>query len=265
MNIIDFFNKHPYIARIIYSVIAICISIIIYKILSFVLLNGMDKENSKKNNKKVKTYIKLIKNTLKYILIIITAIVLLQINGVNVSSLVAGLGIVGIVLGLAIQDWLKDIIRGNSIISDGYFAVGDAILYNNIEGLVTEIGLKTTKIRDIKTSNIVSIANRKIEEVQIISDCLYVTIPFPYEVPLKDAEKITNEIIDHVKKESEIKEINNLGVTELDSSSILHLVEIKCDPLVKRRNRRILLKTILKVFENNNIQVPYNQIDVHQK
>ena len=97
-----------------------------------------------------------------YVIIVITVLLILQINGINVSSLLAGVGIMGAVIGLAIQDWLKDIIRGTSILSDNYFSVGDIIRYNGIEGKVVVIGLKTTKIQELKTGYIKSIANRKI-------------------------------------------------------------------------------------------------------
>ena len=55
----------------------------------------------------------------------------------------AGLGILGVIFGLAIQDWLKDIIRGSSILSDNYFAVGDVVKYKDIEGKVLVIEIKT--------------------------------------------------------------------------------------------------------------------------
>lgn len=60
----------------------------------------------------------------RYVVFLIAFITVLQINGVNVSALVTGLGIVGIVVGFALQDVLKDFVMGNNIMLDHFFVVG---------------------------------------------------------------------------------------------------------------------------------------------
>ena len=77
----------------------------------------------------------------------------MQIYGVNVNSLVAGLGLVSVVVGLAIQDPLKDIITGVNIITDDYFSLGDVIKVDDVEGKVVQLGVRTTKIKDIANGN----------------------------------------------------------------------------------------------------------------
>ena len=63
----------------------------------------------------------------------------------NVSSLLAGVGILSVIIGLAVQDALKDIIRGFSILSDEYFNIGDIILYKEITGKVITLRFKGYK------------------------------------------------------------------------------------------------------------------------
>ena len=111
---------------------------------------------------------------------IVVVLMLLQVNGVNVSSMLAGVGIISAIVGLSIQDALKDIIRGFTIVSDEYFKVGDIIKYKEITGKVSMIGIRSTKMYDIKTGNEITIANRNIEQVEKISKELYVRINFPY-------------------------------------------------------------------------------------
>ena len=176
--VLEFFKGIKY-EKVVGSIVIVIIAILIYKIATYIL--GKSEANDKLKlftSNKGKTYIKLMKSIIRYVIMILTGLIILQINGVNVSSVLAGVGIFGVVFGFAIQDWLKDIIRGSSIISDDYFKVGDIVKYNDIEGKVLVIGLKTTKIKDIKTSNIISIANRKIEEVEIVSNLIYVRIPY---------------------------------------------------------------------------------------
>lgn len=248
------------------SLIAIIISIILYNSINYIV-----KVNEKKGKFKLftsnkgKTYIKFLRSIIRYIFIIVTVLIVLQINGINVNSILTGVGILGVVFGLAIQDWLKDIIRGSSILSDEYFHVGDIVKYRDIEGKVLVIGLKTTRIQELKTSNIISIANRNIEEIQIVSNFIYERIPMPYSVSLDKAEKAVKEIVDLVKKNNNVNNCKYVGVTELSDSSIDYLIQVDCNQQYKLQVRRDALRSILVGLANNNIEVPFKQIDVHNK
>ena len=180
--------------------------------------------------------------------------------------MVAGLGIAGVILGVAVQDALKDIIRGFDIISDDYFKVGDLVDYNGIEGIVTEIGIKTTKIKEIKTENIISIPNRSIEAVSLVSKFIYIEIPMPYETPLEQAVNTATEICKEIEKAKDVKTCTYLGVNNLADSAIKYLIKIECkDNAKKLQIRRNALGAVLAGMAKNGISVPYNQIDVHTK
>lgn len=253
-------------SNIINSVIIIAVSVIVYKIISYLLERSEKKDRFKLlSNKKSRTYLKLIRSVIRYVFIIITVLMLLQTNGIDISSVLAGVGVLGVVFGLAIQDWLKDVIRGSSILSDNYFSVGDVVKYKGIEGKVLVIGLKTTKIQDIRTGNIISIANRNIEEVEVVSDFIYITIPMPYEISVEKAEKTVNKIITKASEIESVETMRYLGVNDLADSSINYLIEIKCNPLKKLQTRRDALKIALKEMAKDGIEVPYNQLDIHQK
>lgn len=252
--------------QIVNSIIIVVVSIAIYKGITFFLTKS-EKKNKLNlvSGKKRTTYLKLIRSLIRYIFIILTVLILLQINGVDVSSVLAGVGILGVVFGLAIQDWLKDVIRGSSILTDNYFSVGDIVKYKEIEGKVLVIGLKTTKIQDLKTNNILSIANRNIEEVELVSNVIYVNIPMPYELSVEKAEKVIDDIILNVNKNENVEDCKYKGVNELAESYVKYLIEVKNNPLYKLQVKRDTLRTILLVIEKHNIEVPYTQIDIHEK
>ncbi len=253
-------------SKIVSSIVVIVISIIIYNIVNgFVnrFFKSKNIENSLSN--KGKTYIKMVKSIIRYIFIIITLLIVLQVNDINVSSLLAGVGIMGAIIGLAVQDALKDIIRGFNILSDNYFHVGDVIKYNGVEGKVLAIGLKTTKIKDLASQNEISIANRNIEFVEVTSNKIYLRIPLPYEISLKDAEKFINEIIENIKKLENVDDSRYLDVDEFADSSINYLIEVTCNPENKRQVKRSSFRTILEAMNKANISVPYTQIDIHSK
>lgn len=252
--------------KIIHSLIVIIVSFVIYRfIVHFFMKSEKNSAINKRLNKKSKTYIRLIHSIIRYIFVILTLLIVLQINGINVSSMLAGVGIASAIIGLAVQDALKDIIRGFNILSDEYFSVGDVVEYKNITGKVTELGLRTTKIKDIATENVVSIANRNIEEIQVVAKSLFIKFPMPYEVPVDKAEKVISNITEKISEINDVEEVKYLGVSELADSSIQYLLKIVCSPDNRLQVRRDSYGCILRTLAKNNIAVPYNQIDVHQK
>ncbi len=249
--------------QIINSIVIIIVSIFLYKLISH-FLKKFEEKNSI-IDKKSKTYIKLTRSLIRYIFILVTCLALLQINGIDVSSVLAGVGILGVIFGLAIQDWLKDIIRGSSILSDNYFSVGDIVKYNDVEGKVLVIGLKSTKIQDLKTGYIKTVANRKIEEIDLVSNLIYITIPISYEVSIEEAEKVIENIIFNIKQGDNVEDCKYKGVTEIANSSVNYCIEIKCNPQYKLQVRRDALRVALVELDNSKIKIPYTQIDVHNK
>jgi len=96
----------------------------------------------------------------------IAIILILDNLGVNVTALVAGLGIGGIAIGLAAQGIFSDLFAALSILFDKPFKKGDTIRYDNSTGTVERIGLKTTRIRSL-TGELLIMANTKLLEREI--------------------------------------------------------------------------------------------------
>lgn len=247
------------------SAIVIIMALIIYKIVSTLLTRSENKKSSRRVGQKDKTYIRLIRNFMKYAFFIIVLFIILQINGIDVSSMIAGVGVLSIIIGFIVQDAFKDIIRGIDIISDNYFSVGDVVKYREIEGKVLMVGLKTTKIQDIRTGNVVSIANRNIEQVEVVSEDIYINIPMSYEIKVDKAEKAINEVLTELGKDDRIELSEYKGVNNFKDSNIDYLILVKCKPINKLAVRRDTLRTILVVLGRNKIEIPYQQIDVHTK
>ena len=258
--------ENIWIMRIIYSIIAIIINFCIYQFLKKCIFSKIGKGRlSFFSSKKGKTYSKMLRSIIRYAMIIVTVLVILQIFGVNISSMLAGVGIIGIVLGFAIQDALKDIIKGFDILSDNYYEVGDVIEYDKNIGQVLSIGLKTTKIKDIRSFNIVSIANRNIDKVEVVSDLINIDVPLPYEMKVEEAKKVLFEIVDELKKIEGMKNAEYRGVNEVGESAILYQIKVYCKPVDRMQMRRNSLSCIMEELNKRNISVPYNQLDIHQK
>lgn len=96
----------------------------------------------------------------------IAIIIALDNLGVNVTALVAGLGIGGIAIGLAAQGIFSDLFAALSILFDKPFKKGDTIRYDNSTGTVERIGLKTTRLRSLTGEQLI-MANTKLLEREI--------------------------------------------------------------------------------------------------
>ena len=86
---------------------------------------------------------------------VVLLIAALDILGVNVTTFIAGLGITGIAVALAVQNVLGDLFAALSIVLDKPFVVGDAIAMDQVEGTVERVGLKTTRIRGLGGEQII--------------------------------------------------------------------------------------------------------------
>ena len=93
-------------------------------------------------------------------------IVILDNLGVNVTALVAGLGIGGIAIGLAAQGIFSDLFAALSILFDKPFRRGDVIQFDQTTGTIERIGLKTTRLRSLN-GELVVMANTKLQEREI--------------------------------------------------------------------------------------------------
>ena len=153
------------IKHIIYPVIYIIIGIICYKIVKKIINQALKPAKLKGHQKQRANTIRIvILNIIKYIIGAFVLLAILANFGINVKSIVAGLGITTAIIGLAFQDLAKDFIAGISIITENQFEVGDTIEYDGFMGEVVFLGLKTTRIRDYKGATKI-IANHKLDTV----------------------------------------------------------------------------------------------------
>jgi len=167
MNL-NFFGTEIDIKRIVNSALYILFVLIVYlilkRILKIIFIRAGGKNASAAHKQRVKTISKMLSSILRYVFLVILLLVVLAVLGVNVTSLLAGLGIVTAIVGLAFQDMLKDFIAGIAIIAENQFGVGDTVIAqaDGFKGVVTDIGLKTTEITNDK-GEVKIIANHNVD------------------------------------------------------------------------------------------------------
>ena len=260
----DFFQGlHFNVQTLTSALITVAIAIIIYQIIR-IPLNKLKRSNVKISNGKT-TYFSFIGSFIRVAYICIVILILLSLFGVNVSSLLAGVGIASVAIGLAVQDTLKDIIRGISILSEDYFKIGDYVTINGDSGTVVRTGIRSTKIKDGLTGNIISIANRNIEKAEVSGTAIHLDIPLPYELKLSKAEEIMNEIVSACIELDNVEKADYRGVSEFADSCINYRLVAHSLKGERAQAKRDIHRAALTVMEKHHVSVPYPQLDVHQK
>ena len=262
----DFFASEIFI-YIVRPVIYIGLAYILYKIITFFLIKALHTKYLKnKNKKRVNTTLSLINNCLKYIIIFLTILLILNSFGINVSSILAGLGIVAAVLTLAFQDLAKDFIAGISIVMEDQFEIGDNVMINGFRGDVIAMGLKTTRIKDYKGA-VQIISNHMITEVTNYSlnpSLAEVTISVDSDNDLDKVEKIIRRTMETIDKTYDFLKGNTelWGVEMVDQNSVTYKVAVKTksgkDFEIQRKMRKDLQDALTKA----GIKMPQTHMEV---
>ena len=127
-----------------------------------------EKIKEKGSYNRIVTVTNLIRRIIKVILIFIGVTIVMSVFNISIAPIIATLGVFSLAIGVGAQSLVKDFINGFFIIFEDQYSVGDLVKIDDIEGVVEDLGLRVTKIRDfdkilhiIPNSNISIISNKE--------------------------------------------------------------------------------------------------------
>ena len=174
-----------------------------------------------------------------------------------------------VVIGFAAKSMLDDITMGFFIIFEDLFSVGDFVEIDGNTGTVTEIGLRSVKIR-VLTGEIVIIPNGNIGKVinhSVSNGQAVLDISIAYEADIDQAilvlEGVAQDAFDKYETILQLPQI--LGVQELADSAIVIRMIAEVSPLQQWHIQRELRRLIKKSFDQHNIEIPYSKMVIYQK
>ena len=248
-------------SKIFGSVLIVLISILVFYLIKETALKYINSKRRKadKAQKKRLTILYITISSIKYVIFLVDLIIILGIFKINVTAFLAGLGIFGIVIGLALQDLLKDFISGIFIILDTQYSVGDYVDINDFSGEVIGVGLKSTKIRSYN-GDVRIIANRNITNVINYSHSNSNTIilfTFSSDENLLKLEDAMNELIKRLKGKipDSVDEIEYKGVEEYKDSKLVLKLTVDVKPLKQYKAENIILREAKILFDELNIKI----------
>ncbi|MCR3954931.1 MAG: mechanosensitive ion channel family protein [Gudongella sp.] len=213
------------------------------------------------------TLTNILKKVVKYTLFFIGIVMSLEIFNINTASIIATAGIGGLAIGFGAQSLVKDIITGFFILLEDQYAVGDYVQIDSKEGLVEELGVRVTKIRDftgelhiIPNSSITVVTNRTRGAMRALVD-----ISIAYEADIDRAMEIMERI------SAEIAETNDtiiegptvLGVASFGNSDVVIRAIAKTKPMEQWAVEREMRKRYKQAFDREGIEIPYSKVVVY--
>lgn len=257
---IDIITSQKVYLPVVYIVLGIILNTIISRLVDRITNKG----NNGKDKRKL-TIINLCKSIFKYLVLVFVVLGILNIYGVDTTSIIASLGVFAAVIGLAFQDIIKDFLAGVTIIFDNKYAVGDTVEINGFTGTVISLGLRTTKIKAF-SGEVKCIGNSSFTEVtnyNLATADLFIKLNVAYNTDIDRLEKILESLRDDILKIENVKNYSLLGVDELGSSSIVYMLDITCKAMTGAGIKRKVLRLVKEKFDEEGINIPYTTVDIN--
>ena len=200
-----------------------------------------------------------LRKTLEVLIWIIAAAMILDIWGIQVGPIIAGLGLFGVALALGAQDVFKNIFAGIFILSENRFQKGDRIrIGDSLHGIVDHIGFRSTTVR-LFDSSPVFVPNADLSDAQVVNHQMMEirrldwTINLTYSTKINQLKKICQDIESYITDKKnlpvDLTKDNFVKVSELGASSIDLRLICHTDPVGFADFSDLKEKLIFKIIE----------------
>ncbi|NGY05138.1 mechanosensitive ion channel family protein [Solimonas terrae] len=190
--------------------------------------------------------------------------------GVNVTAMVAGLGVGGIAVALAVQNILGDLFASLSIVIDKPFVIGDFIIVGDFMGTVEHVGLKTTRLRSLGGEQLI-FANsdllkarvrnyKRMQERRIVFK-----FGILYETPVDKLERVADMVRDIIKSQNLVRFDRAHFASFGDSSYDFEVVYWMLDPDFNKYmdTQQLINLAMVRLFADEGIGFAYPTQTLH--
>lgn len=206
-------------------------------------------------------FIELLGKVVKFAAVLVLVFLILSALGVDTAELLAGLGILSLILGLSVTSLIEDIVAGGFIIAEHLFDVGDIVVADGFRGTILSIGVRSTQIED-QGGDVLVVRNSSVRSLVNMTNRSSYAI---CRIPISKAESLhrVEEVINSANLESwkeRYPEIEQgpfyLGLSEIDGWGLQWIVFVAiCQENNKYYIQRNLNRELKLLFEDNEIKV----------
>ncbi|WP_226034565.1 mechanosensitive ion channel family protein [Aquibacillus saliphilus] len=252
--------------RIILLVIAfLIVAPIGKKVISSSLAKASRRENVSEG--RIKTLEKLILNVYSYVLLFIFIVMIFGIIGLPLGPLLAGAGVLGLAIGFGAQGLVSDVVTGFFILLERQIEIGEYVTTAGYNGIVEEVGLRTTKIRSfdgtlnfIPNREMIGVSNHSRGTMRALVD-----IGISYDDNIDQAMGVLQQVCDEFKENDErfVEGPDVLGVQSFGSSDVVLRVLGQTANMQQFAVERDMRKRIKEMFDKTGIEIPYpHQVNI---
>ncbi|OIJ12110.1 mechanosensitive ion channel protein [Anaerobacillus arseniciselenatis] len=219
---------------------------------------------------RTKTLEKLAINVFTYFLIFILITIIIGIFDYEIAPLIAGAGVIGLAIGFGAQGLVSDVVTGFFILLEKQIEVDDYVTMAGVDGVVEEVGLRTTKLRSfdgtlhfIPNREITNVSNHSRGNMRALVD-----ISIAYDENMDEVIAILQNACDEVAKvEEAIKEGPNvIGVQSFGDSDVVIRIIAKTENMSQWAVERTLRKTLKETLDKHGIEIPFpHQVYIEKK
>ena len=263
-NIIAAINIFAMVENSIDAIVATLSTLFISLVVIYALL-GITKLSGRGSNRR-RTISRLIASFIKYIGFLVVFMMLLSAIGVDTSTILASVGVLGIVIGFGAQSLINNILAGIFIVFENNFQVGDIITVEGFRGEVIDIGLRTTQVKDVG-GDVLIINNgelRRFVNLSQHSSFAICDITIEYGESIEKVEKIIAANIGSIamKLPKIIEGPFYRGLQQFTERGTLLRIVARCEEIDRLQLTRDFQREMKLLFDKHNIKVAVPKVHV---
>jgi moderate conductance mechanosensitive channel len=198
-----------------------------------------------------------------FVILGIAVVLVLGELGLNLAPIVASAGVVGVALGFGAQNLIKDFIAGIGIILEDQYGVGDVVDLGEASGTVEAVGLRITRLRDVKgvvwyvrNGEVLRVGNQSQGYAQVVID-----MPVAHDTDLEKARAVMQDVADAMYAEEDwaavlLAEPESLGVEQITAEGVFLRLVVRATNADQWRVGRELRMRLKERFVAEGIRMP---------
>lgn len=227
---------------------------------------GLSKGKAHLSENRLNTLLGLTKSAIRYGIYFIGSLTILPVFGINVSAILTAAGVGGLAIGFGAQNLVRDVIAGFFILIEGQFDVGDFVSITDKSGIVENIGLRTTTLKEFSGSRHI-IPNG---EIKLVTNSMgakmrvLVELTFGLEEDLDYIKEVLNSLCIKASREIQfLEEVPTiLGIHDIDSRGLIIRIKATAKPMKQWEAERNLRELLYRGLKEKGIIVSYPRIEV---
>ena len=227
-------------------------------------------KSKEEQQERIETLRRALHSAMTIIILIVAVLTLLSEFGIDVSVLLGGAAVFSLAIAFGAQSLIRDYFSGVMIISENQYRVGNVVNINNVSGVVEDITLRMTILRD--SEGVAHFIPHG--EIKIVSNLGYIWSQVALDIKIAYTEnvdyvmEVLMEVAHALRKDPEfgkfiIRDPELLGVDSFADSSIIVKILVKTAPLKQWTVKRELLRRIKNRFDEEGIEIPFSYQRIH--